>query len=48
MHNSMRMLWGKTVLQWTPNAAACLGVLEHLDNTYALDGRDPNSYGGIM
>ena len=44
----MRMLWGKAVLQWTPNAAECLRVLEHLNNKYSLDGRDPNSYGGIM
>jgi deoxyribodipyrimidine photolyase len=25
-----------------------LRVLEHLNNKYALDGRDPNSYGGIL
>ncbi len=48
MHNYMRMLWGKTVLQWTRNATEALSVLEHLNNKYALDGRDPNSYGGIM
>jgi deoxyribodipyrimidine photo-lyase len=48
MHNYMRMLWGKAVLQWTPNAAECLRVLEHLNNKYSLDGCDPNSYGGIM
>ena len=48
MHSYMRMLWGKAVLQWTPNAAECLRVLEHLNNKYSLDGRDPNSYGGIM
>ncbi|HXI21115.1 MAG TPA: hypothetical protein VNH46_08525, partial [Gemmatimonadales bacterium] len=48
MHNYMRMLWGKAVLQWTRNAAECLAILEHLNNKYALDGRDPNSYGGIM
>ena len=48
MHNYMRMLWGKAVLAWTPNAAACLRVLEHLNNKYALDGRDANSYAGIM
>jgi deoxyribodipyrimidine photo-lyase len=47
MHNTMRMLWGKAVLQWTPDAAACLRILEHLNNKYALDGRDPNSYAGI-
>ena len=48
MHNYMRMLWGKAVLQWTRDAAECLRVLEHLNNKYSLDGRDPNSYGGIM
>jgi deoxyribodipyrimidine photo-lyase len=48
MHNRLRMLWGKAVLQWTPDAATCLRILEHLNNKYALDGRDPNSYGGIM
>jgi photolyase PhrII len=48
MHNYMRMLWGKTVLRWTRNAGECLAVLEHLNNKYSLDGRDPNSYGGIM
>ena len=25
-----------------------LRVLEHLNHKYALDGRDPNSYGGIL
>jgi deoxyribodipyrimidine photo-lyase len=48
MHNYLRMLWAKAVLAWTPNAAECLRILEHLNNKYALDGRDPNSYGGIM
>ncbi|MBC7791395.1 MAG: deoxyribodipyrimidine photo-lyase [Anaerolineae bacterium] len=48
MHNSLRMLWGKAVLQWTANAEEALRVLEHLNNKYSLDGRDPNSYGGIL
>ena len=48
MHNCLRMLWGKAVLQWTRNATECLRILEHLNNKYSLDGRDPNSYGGIM
>jgi photolyase PhrII len=47
MHNYLRMLWGKAVLSWTRTAAECLTVLEHLNNKYALDGRDPNSYAGI-
>jgi photolyase PhrII len=47
MHNYLRMLWGKAVLAWTPNAAACLRILEHLNNKYSLDGRNPNTYAGI-
>lgn len=47
MHNTLRMLWGKAVLQWTPDAGSALRILEHLNNKYALDGRDPNSYAGI-
>ncbi len=48
MHNSVRMLWGKAVLQWTRDAGEAFRILEHLNNKYSLDGRDPNSYGGIL
>lgn len=48
MHNYLRMLWGKSVIAWTENAERAIRVLEHLNNKYALDGRDPNSYGGIL
>ena len=48
IHNYIRMLWGKSVLMWTKDAAAALRILEHLNHKYALDGRDPNSYGGIL
>ena len=48
LHNYVRMLWGKGVLPWTPNATDALRVLEHLNHKYALDGRDPGSYGGIF
>lgn len=48
LHNYLRMLWGKAVLQWTPSPEDALRVLEDLNNRYALDGRDPNSYGGIF
>jgi deoxyribodipyrimidine photo-lyase len=47
MHNYLRMLWGKAVLQWTPDYRAAHRILVHLNNKYALDGRDPNSYAGI-
>ncbi len=48
LHNWLRMLWGKSVLQWTDHPAEALRILEQLNNRYALDGRDANSYGGIL
>jgi deoxyribodipyrimidine photo-lyase len=48
MHNYVRMLWGKNVINWTKNYEEAFAVLEHLNNKYALDGRNPNSYAGIL
>jgi deoxyribodipyrimidine photo-lyase len=48
LHNYLRMLWGKRVLEWTPGPREALQVLVDLNNRYALDGRDPNSYSGIF
>lgn len=48
MHNYMRMLWGKQILHWTESPQQALDVLIELNNKYALDGRDPNSYSGIF
>jgi deoxyribodipyrimidine photo-lyase len=48
MHNYLRMLWGKKVLEWSPSPRAALDVMIELNNKYALDGRDPNSYSGIF
>lgn len=48
MHNYMRMLWGKKILHWTKSPLDALQIMEHLNNKYALDGRDPNSYSGIF
>ena len=48
LHNNVRMTWGKTVLNWTTNAPECLRRLIDLNHRYALDGRDPGSYGGIL
>lgn len=44
MPNALRMLWGKAVVQWTRTAGEALASLEHLNNKYALDGRDPSTY----
>ncbi|MEZ5979012.1 MAG: deoxyribodipyrimidine photolyase [Planctomycetota bacterium] len=48
MHNYLRMLWGKKVLEWTKSPKDALKVLIELNNRYALDGRNPNSYSGIF
>lgn len=47
IHNYLRMLWGKKVLEWSPDPRTALATLTHLNNKYALDGRDPNSSSGI-
>ena len=48
IHNYLRMLWGKKVIEWSRSPAEAYRTLEHLNNKYALDGRDPNSYTGIL
>jgi deoxyribodipyrimidine photo-lyase len=47
MHNYMRMLWGKRVIGWTSSPRVAYETLVELNNKYALDGRNPNSYSGI-
>lgn len=47
LHNYLRMLWGKKILEWTPHPREALEVMIELNNRYALDGRNPNSYSGI-
>jgi len=48
LHNYLRMLWGKKILEWSPTPKDALQVMIELNNKYALDGRDPNSYSGIF
>ncbi len=48
IHNYLRMLWGKKILQWTRSADDALRIMVELNNKYGLDGRDPNSYSGIF
>jgi deoxyribodipyrimidine photo-lyase len=48
IHNYLRMLWGKKILEWTASPREALAVMIELNNRYAVDGRDPNSYSGIF
>ena len=48
IHNYLRMLWGKKILEWSRTPQEAARVLIELNNKYGLDGRDPNSYSGIF
>ncbi len=48
IHNYLRMLWGKKILEWSASPRAAADTLIELNNRYALDGRNPNSYSGIF
>ncbi|MGV3709275.1 MAG: deoxyribodipyrimidine photo-lyase [Gemmatimonas sp.] len=48
IHNYARMLWGKTLLLWTRDYETARQYMYQLNDKWALDGRDPNSVGGIM
>jgi deoxyribodipyrimidine photo-lyase len=48
IHNYLRMLWGKKIIEWSRTPEQALEIMVELNNKYALDGRDPNSYSGIF
>jgi len=48
IHNYLRMLWGKKILEWSPSARVALERMIALNDGLAVDGRDPNSYSGIF
>ena len=48
IHSYLRMLWGKKILQWSATPREALATMLHLNDRWALDGRDPNSASGIF
>jgi deoxyribodipyrimidine photo-lyase len=48
IHNYLRMLWGKKILEWSPSPQDALDWMLELNNRWALDGRNPNSTSGIF
>ena len=48
IHNYMRMLWGKKILEWSATPREAIDIMIELNNRFAIDGRDPNSYSGIF
>jgi len=47
MHNSMRMYWGKKVLEWMGTPQEAYRTTLYLNNKYFLCGRDPNAYANV-
>lgn len=48
VHNYLRMLWGKKILEWSPGPRVAFERMVALNDRYALDGRDPGSASGIL
>lgn len=48
IHNYLRMLWGKKIYQWCESPRDAVDIMIELNNKYAVDGRNPNSYSGIF
>ena len=47
MHNTMRMYWGKKIIEWSASPEEAFRRALYLNNKYELDGRDPNSFAGV-
>jgi photolyase PhrII len=48
LHNNVRMGWGKAFLSWAQKPERALKLMIDLNHRFALDGSDPNSYGGLL
>jgi len=48
IHGYYRMYWGKKIIEWSRTPQVALATAIHLNDRYALDGRDPNSYTNIL
>lgn len=48
IHGFMRMYWCKKILEWTKSPEEAIRIAMKLNDTYSIDGRDPNGYVGVM
>lgn len=47
MENTMRMYWGKKIVEWSSTPQEAYQTMAYLNNKYELDGNDANSWAGI-
>lgn len=43
----LRMYWAKKILEWSAEPEQALQIALYLNDTYSIDGRDPNGYAGV-
>ncbi|HSA33804.1 MAG TPA: deoxyribodipyrimidine photo-lyase [bacterium] len=48
LHGYLRMYWAKKILEWSATPEEAIATAVRLNDRYALDGRDPNGYAGIL
>ncbi|NMC48913.1 MAG: deoxyribodipyrimidine photo-lyase [Desulfovibrio sp.] len=48
LHGYMRMYWAKKILEWSAGPREAVETAVRLNDRYALDGRDPNGYVGVL
>jgi deoxyribodipyrimidine photo-lyase len=48
IHGYMRMYWAKKMLEWSETPEIALADCIYLNDTYSVDGVDPNGYVGIL
>ena len=48
IHGYMRMYWAKKILEWTNTPETAVRWAIELNDTYHLDGGDPNGYVGVL
>ncbi|MAU33541.1 deoxyribodipyrimidine photolyase [Candidatus Saccharibacteria bacterium] len=48
IHGYMRMYWAKKILEWSTSPEEALETAIRLNDTYSIDGGDPNGYVGIL
>lgn len=48
MHGYLRMLWGKKIIEWSETPEEACAAMLRMHDRHALDGRDPNTYAGVM
>jgi len=48
IHGYYRMYWGKKIIEWSKTPQQALNTMIYLNDRYAMDGRDPNTYANIL